>query len=220
MRHTEADSEKGIEGSASSGTGTLTEHYSTPAPVNPKKTLSLVERIKSLAPHPLLFTIFALVVTLSQILWFTSFTDLQTDLRRAQEELTQAKTQLTETKQELEKVKTDFAIAIKQARLNNPATTYVDPKNSDAGHLNVTIAIGSSIKLFGNKLTISLIDTQFKSNPSRYIVNAAISSPDQPEMKIKNAEVGFIADYLQEKGFTIEIVSVDGFSAMFSVKRN
>lgn len=71
-----------------------------------------------------------------------------------------------------------------------------------------------------DELSITLTDVKERSDPPGFVVMATVSYTGLPDMKIRNASVGYVVTYPKEHGYTIELLKADSESAKFSITKD
>ena len=84
---------------------------------------------------------------------------------------------------------------------------------------NVTV-LKSQTAPVTNDLSITLNDVKERPDPPALVVMATVVYNDLPEMKISNAQEGYIVSYPKQHGYRIELIKVNATSAKFSITKN
>jgi hypothetical protein len=69
-------------------------------------------------------------------------------------------------------------------------------------------------------LSITLTDVTERADPPGFLVMATVSHKDLPDMKIRNASVGYTVTYPKEHGYRIELLEADLTSAKLKITKN
>jgi hypothetical protein len=174
----------------------------------------MLEWIKKWGAFGILLTLFIGGITLSGLFWSTSNTNLQIDLRRAQEDATKARAELASIKESLREKE---SLVSKASPSPSPTKAPETPNQTTA-----KIYPGNSASLFDDAIIISVTNIPFGGPPLRYRVDATIGAPGIDNIPVKEADVGYVTEVKSQGGvFEVRLIAVDslGFSATFSVTR-
>ena len=182
------------------------------------------ERIKAFGAYSILLTVLGIGITISTIFWSSSNTNLQNDLRRAQESLSEARAELSQLKSEYaqyraqaqNKAEDSQGKAVPSANISSP---QIPPLSTLQDQVEVSVDEGKTASLFEGDLLISLIQTSFDGQPLAQKVFATIGSPNQSNVRIEGEDVGYKVTYNGKAKYEIRITAADTFSAKFLAKQ-
>jgi spore germination protein YaaH len=183
--------------------------------------------IKGVGAYSILLGFLGIGVTISSLIWSSSNTTLQNDLRHAQEELSQSKAELSQIKTEYAQYRAQFltstitAKSETQSKVELPSSNISlnipMPKSQD--QVEVSVNTGKSVSFFGGDLVISLIQNSFEGDPLRHKIIATIGSPGFQNIKINRQDIGYMTTYNGKGNYEIRIMEADTFSAKFMIIR-